>query len=201
MQLNKGNVRIIVYAAVAILLSVGGVVFLASFCSSSVEIPLLSFAATIISVATLASIAFAIVSYMESAILAKRIEDAKVQVAQQQVCALDELQSLRTMHFELARGAIKGMLTSFMHCPPGDAYRGTVKELQVALIDVNLCYGTYDALISAIQSAYKYDRKRFLLMETQIWEQSLAMRESDKYKARQYYTDLKEKMVKKLVVD
>lgn len=169
-----------------------------SYIPTKAESTLLNFTAIIISVATLASISFAVVIYMESSVLSKRIDDAKEEAKNQQQQALSEFRCIRNMYFDLAKSSFEGLLTTFMSLEAGAAYRKAVKDLRMAWIDINLVHGTCDGQLAAIQAAFKYNKRRFLDIEVIIWEKTEQMEKEESQKVRKYYLALKKKVLELL---
>ena len=195
MQSNSHNLRVLVYAALAIVLCIAFILIASCLVSREMETPLLGFASTIISVATLASIAFAVLVYMESVVLSKRVDDAKRIAKSQHEQTLMELSKIRSLHFKLAKSSLSGFLAAFMSMEPGSTYEKAVGELRTTVIDINLAHGTYECLLRAIQTAYKHNKSRFLRMEAEILEKSEQMEKAKKQRVRKYYLALNERVL------
>jgi hypothetical protein len=154
---------------------------------------LLAVASAIISVATLASIAFAVVVYMESTILSKRVEDAEQAAEKYHGQVMREMEYLRNVYYELAKTSVRGLRASFMAIPTGEHFKKAMLHLRVAEIDIHLAYGTFDGLIKAIQGSFKQDKRRFLDIEADIWEKSALLEATKKELIRKYYLALKKR--------
>ena len=195
MQQKNNNLRTVVYTIVAITLCTVLMVFVINSVPGINETCLLNFTAIIISVATLSSINFAVVNYIESTVLSKRVKEAKNTAQKQHAQALSDLQSIRNIYCEVARISFKGILETFMSMQPGPNYEKAIKNLVIAEININLAHGTQDSLLRAIEATYKYDKRRFLDMESQIWDKAKYMQKEESQKVKEYYLVLKKRVL------
>jgi hypothetical protein len=192
---KDSSLRAVVCAAVAVAICIAYIVWVTVNVSEGIESISLTVASVIVSAATLASIAFAVVIYLESTVLSKRVDDAKKEAQQDREKIIHEMQYLRNVYYELAKTSVKGLRASFMSLPSGDPYKKAMIDLRVAEIDIHLAYGTYDGLIKAIQGSFKHNKRQFLDIEAELWEKSKLLEESKKQVVRQYYLALKKRLL------
>ena len=158
-------------------------------------------ASMLVSVATLASIAFAVIVYLESAVLRTRVEQAIKEVARDKEGALRALKGYRRGTYEIARNTIRSVLRVALLLPDEGASKGMVVGLRDTVIDIGLQSGTAEGARQAMEESFKYNRRRFLEIERVLWTVTEEMDREDRERIRNDYVAFKRRILRSGRID
>lgn len=167
--------------------------------SNSIDV--LEFASLVVSAAALASVVFAVVTYMESVVLRSRVEFLKADFDQRHAAAVRDLKALanlqREQYYQLSLASLAGLFQTMMSMPihEQEIYKASIRNFQLAEISMHLSYASYLSIFKAMEGAYKLDKRRFLRMEREVWEKSADLPAEERDRIREHYRRLKEKIL------
>lgn len=151
----------------------------------------LAIASILVSVATLASIAFAVILYTEGHFLRRLVEESGKRARKQHKKAMDDIETQRDASYEISLTCIKGLMRSFMHLPEDDIIKRIIAELCLSEIKIHLARETPESLVRAMKVSYQYHQDVFLDMQATMWEKSEVLEPVKRKLIRNLYLRLK----------
>lgn len=195
------KLRTLIYAALLMLICGAYLIYLGRLgvvVKERASSEFLTVSSTLVSVATLASIVFAVLIFLETTFLSYRVEEASKKAREEHAKVLQEISSLRDTYYSLALKSIEGLHSAFMAMPSSDEYKAVIRNLRATLIDVHFQSGTYLGLLHGIEGMFKYNRRRFLEIESDLWEKTVSLDESKRTEVRKFYLGLKQQLLNRL---
>jgi hypothetical protein len=158
----------------------------------------LAAAGVVVGLSALSQVIFAVVAYMESATLRNQLESFRIQATSEHSRRMLEIGSLRDLFYKSTKEAVGALLEVFMHPVDGEAqFEEVARRLQLARISADLAHGHYTSLWSAMQTAYKCDKRRFLQLEPEIYTASESLDGEWRARLRSEYKSLKTLVLEK----
>ena len=151
-----------------------------------------AFCAMIVSVATLSSIAFAVITYLETSVLRVRIESAKKEIENHGVMTREQIDEVRRTFFAIADQTLKALQESPLTSGDSVALKTVDHNLMAARIGLCLALGTKESIQQAAKVALEISYRRFLDLEPDIWAKSAELPPSDRDSVRGHYQRVKE---------
>jgi hypothetical protein len=156
----------------------------------------LAVASVLVSVATLASIAFAVVVYFEARALRSLVDVVRGEVQQQRRETLQEVRDHRDAFYDVSLECVRALLHTFALQRSTASRKEIVSRLRLAEIKVHLSHGTRESLLAAIKLAYQYHPDMLLQMQGDIWERSSTFDKKQRESLRDYYLELRKPMLR-----
>jgi len=151
----------------------------------------LAIAGILVAVSALSQVIFAVVAYLESAALRNQIESLRVKAVEAHENSLEQLQTLKRAFYDAAKASIAGLMESLSYGAQGQSFRIAMNNLKLAQMNVDLAHGTYLSLWSAMQNAFKLDKRCFLELESDIVQRSQALCKAERDRILKEFKGLK----------
>lgn len=159
---------------------------------------LVAIAAIVVSAATLTSVLFAVVSYLEASVFQARVDRARGEIEQYRAEANREISQLRDASYEIGLEAIKSHLSAVMSIPDSPQFQSSIQNLQRAQVKVQLAHGSRDSLERAIELAFKLPGGLFLEIQPSLWRCTERLSRADGEIVRNQYLNLQRSRLRAL---
>ncbi len=195
------KLKILICAGFVVVICAGYLIYLARLgivVKERASSEFLTVSSTLVSVATLASIGFTLLIFLETTFLSYRVDEASQKAREEHAKVLQEMSSLRDTYYSLALKSIEGLQSAFMAMPSSSEYKEVIKNLRNTLLDVHFKSGTYLGLLYVIEGLFKYNHRRFLEVESDLWDKTVSLDESKRTEVRKFYLGLKQQLLNRL---
>jgi hypothetical protein len=116
----------------------------------------LDIASVLVSVATLVSIIFAVLTYIEGNVLRNTAKEARAAVVEEEARAKREIIGLNQVYYECAIAGLAAQREVLMCSPANPAFTEALNALRDAEISIEIALGNYTSLCRAMEVAFKY---------------------------------------------
>ena len=187
-------IRTFIYSLLAVTILLGFSLGALTYCTGTNQQTTsfwVAISAVLISTATLTSISFAVITYLETTVLHNRIEAAKAEVSTCRESFDKAMIEAQASLYQVASATMESLLECLMNSPDRDTLRTGLLGLQAAEVHIHLSSNTEEGLIKAMQLSLQLSKKGFLSLESEIWERSLKLTAESRRRVKKQYQSLK----------
>jgi len=160
-------------------------------------------AGLIVSGATLASVMFAVITYLESVVLSERMTSVAEDYESFRIKSEDALSKMndefKERLYRLSLVSFEGLYDFAMNLPnENESFEQVCKSLRSAELEVHLARGSYMAAFKAMEIGLKDSPKTLLKMERRLIEVGLTLDGDERERLGDHFENLKEVALRQL---
>lgn len=190
--------RSIVYGSLA-LAFVLGFIFWVGLCGRSVEWEPLSawleIGGILVGVCSIASISFAVVSFLSTHGIKTTAEEAAAILNKQRLELEQKIKEIQSEQYLASTIVLKSIVKAFMTLKSLPEFQSCIQQITRAEIEIHFSSGEKIGFMRAMELSFKLDSRRFFDMEKELWEKTNRMKSSEGAMLRSHYLELKENLL------
>ncbi len=157
----------------------------------------------LIAAATMTSVVFAVVTYVESNIIGRKIASLRKRLAREREknrgLLAKMLNEHRRLQYDISRRSIQCQYEIAYHngSTSAEDWANIITSLQISEANLHLAYGSYQSIFTAMQTYWKCDESLILKHEREFRRQIKSLERSERKQLLQHLSQLKERYVER----